>query len=149
MDSNRLVIEAQLEIFRPAKAIFEAIVDPDHMASYFISRGDKRLDGEETVTWEWDDHQAKLKISPSEIVPFSKVSFTWEATNAPTNVEISLTDLDDNSGTMVKVTESEWENNPEGIGYYNGNTQGWMHMLCCLKAYLEFGINLRKGKKPE
>ncbi|ALO24786.1 hypothetical protein LEP1GSC137_2235 [Leptospira borgpetersenii str. Noumea 25] len=25
------------------------------------------------------------------------------------------------------------------------NCQGWMNMSCCLKAYLEYGINLRKG----
>ena len=24
-------------------------------------------------------------------------------------------------------------------------TQGWMHFLCCMKAYLEHGINLRKS----
>jgi len=25
------------------------------------------------------------------------------------------------------------------------NSQGWMNMACCLKAWLEYGINLRKG----
>ena len=26
-----------------------------------------------------------------------------------------------------------------------GNAGGWMHMMCSLKAYLEYGINLRAG----
>jgi hypothetical protein len=26
-----------------------------------------------------------------------------------------------------------------------GNTEGWANFLACLKAYLEYGINLRKG----
>lgn len=26
-----------------------------------------------------------------------------------------------------------------------GNTDGWANFLACLKAYLEYGINLRKG----
>jgi hypothetical protein len=26
-----------------------------------------------------------------------------------------------------------------------GQVEGWTHFLCCLKAYLEYGINLRTG----
>jgi hypothetical protein len=26
-----------------------------------------------------------------------------------------------------------------------GNAGGWMHMMCCMKGYLEHGINLRAG----
>lgn len=29
-----------------------------------------------------------------------------------------------------------------GVHY---NTEGWANFLACLKAYLEYGINLRKG----
>jgi len=32
-----------------------------------------------------------------------------------------------------------------GIQWFGGNTEGWANFLACLKAYLEFGINLRKG----
>lgn len=32
---------------------------------------------------------------------------------------------------------------PEFDGY--GNCGGWMHMMCCLKAHIEYGINLRTG----
>lgn len=28
---------------------------------------------------------------------------------------------------------------------YFGNCQGWTQMLCALKGYLEYGINLREG----
>ena len=32
-----------------------------------------------------------------------------------------------------------------GLHWFGGNTEGWANFLACLKAYLEFGINLRKG----
>ena len=32
----------------------------------------------------------------------------------------------------------------EGSGKME-NTEGWANFLACLKAYLEYGINLRKG----
>ncbi len=59
-------------------------------------------------------------------------------------VEIILTDKKNNS-TLVTVTEKEMENNEAGIKWLKGNTEGWANFLACLKAYLEFGINLRKG----
>ena len=47
--------------------------------------------------------------------------------------------------TVVHINESGWPPDAEGIANCVRQTQGWMHMLCCLKAWLEHGINLRKG----
>ena len=35
--------------------------------------------------------------------------------------------------------------NEAGIKQLMGQTEGWANFLACLKAYLEYGINLRKG----
>lgn len=32
-----------------------------------------------------------------------------------------------------------------GICWLKSNTEGWANFLTCLKAYLEYGINLRQG----
>ena len=32
-----------------------------------------------------------------------------------------------------------------GLAWLKGNTEGWANFLACLKAYVEHGINLRKG----
>jgi hypothetical protein len=37
------------------------------------------------------------------------------------------------------------DNDQAGINWLKGNTEGWANFLACLKAYLEYGINLRKG----
>ncbi|RRN77607.1 ATPase, partial [Pseudoxanthomonas sp. SGD-10] len=49
------------------------------------------------------------------------------------------------NATVVTVTEKEMPNNPEGINWLKGNTEGWANFLACLKAFTEYGINLRKG----
>jgi uncharacterized protein YndB with AHSA1/START domain len=59
-------------------------------------------------------------------------------------VEITLVPQKDGS-TLVKITEREMENDETGINWLKGNTEGWANFLACLKAYLEYGINLRKG----
>jgi len=37
------------------------------------------------------------------------------------------------------------KNDDVGINWLKSNTEGWANFLACLKAYLEYGINLRKG----
>jgi hypothetical protein len=59
-------------------------------------------------------------------------------------VEIKLT-LRRLKSTLVTITEKSRENNESGIKWLKGNTEGWANFLACLKAYLEYGINLRKG----
>jgi hypothetical protein len=59
-------------------------------------------------------------------------------------VEISLSSRE-NGSTVVTVTEKGMNNDEAGINWLKGNTEGWANFLACLKAYLEYGINLRKG----
>jgi len=46
---------------------------------------------------------------------------------------------------MVQVSESGWRDDPKSIRQSYSNAGGWMHMMLCLKGYLEYGINLRAG----
>jgi hypothetical protein len=55
-----------------------------------------------------------------------------------------LEKISDNQ-TLVKLTEGKIEANEAGIKWYGENSGGWMNFLDCLKAYTEYGINLRKG----
>jgi uncharacterized protein YndB with AHSA1/START domain len=47
--------------------------------------------------------------------------------------------------TLVSVAEEGWRETETGLRASYGNCQGWMQMLCALKAYKEHGINLREG----
>jgi hypothetical protein len=48
-------------------------------------------------------------------------------------------------GVFVTVIEGNKDLNDAGIKWLAGNTAGWANFLACLKAWLEYGINLRKG----
>ncbi len=45
----------------------------------------------------------------------------------------------------MTITERSRANDEEGIKWLKENTAGWANFLACLKAYLEYEINLRKG----
>jgi hypothetical protein len=47
--------------------------------------------------------------------------------------------------TVVLVKESKFNDDSSGIIQALGQTEGWANFLACLKAYLEYDINLRKG----
>jgi len=144
LDGGRLEVKAALQISKPVDRVFEAIVDPAEMTNYFISRSSGRLIEGEQVTWGFPEFEADFPITVDKVVKDSFVSFHWEVDGEMLHVEITLSPVDGGS-TIVTITEKSRENDEAGILWLRGNTAGWANFLACLKAYLEYGINLRKG----
>ncbi len=86
-----------------------------------------------------------MPVNVLKLVPNEFISFEWKgAKDKKLLVEIGLTEVSKTS-TLVKITEGKMEADEMGIQWFGGNTEGWANFLACLKAYLEYGINLRKG----
>ena len=136
--------KAKLIINKPIKEVFNAIIDPTKLCLYFTSTASAPLVEGLTTTWRWADVEDAYVINVRKVEEDKFISFTWIATDTNSLVEITVTSIDANS-TLVNIIETGWELNAQGVEYVNRQTGGWMHMLCCLKAFLEFGINLRKG----
>jgi uncharacterized protein YndB with AHSA1/START domain len=85
-----------------------------------------------------------VPIRVQEVIRDKYISYYWDADGQALLVEITLAPYDTNA-TVVTVTEKSRENDEKGIAWLKGNTEGWANFLACLKAYLEYGINLRKG----
>jgi uncharacterized protein YndB with AHSA1/START domain len=45
----------------------------------------------------------------------------------------------------VTITESGWKDDEAGRKASYANCEGWTEMLACLKAWMEYGIQLHKG----
>lgn len=52
---------------------------------------------------------------------------------------------DDPNTTVVAINEAKFPMDHAGVKRAMGQTAGWTYTLACLKAYLQFGINLRLG----
>ncbi|MDB5245873.1 MAG: hypothetical protein JWQ40_267 [Segetibacter sp.] len=145
MSVQQLVIKTALKVLKPISQVFDAIVDPSHMSHYFISKSSGPMEEGKIVTWQFPEFETKFPVRVDKIETNKYISFYWRGTEAiETKVEISLTLKEDDS-TFVSITEQGRDNDEEGIRWLTGNTQGWANFLACLKAYLEYGINLRKG----
>jgi len=139
-----LEIKAALQIQKPAHEVFEAIVDPVKMSNYFISKGSGRMEAGKEIRWRFPEFDFEFPIKVEKIETDRYISYHWEADKLDLLVEISLAAAPLDS-TLVTVTEKSRENNDAGINWLKQNTEGWANFLACLKAYLEYGINLRKG----
>lgn len=141
-----LKFEVQLKIRKPLAAVFEAVVDPGKLSRYFVQRASGPLATGTTVRWKFAELDGEFDVVVREVSPKERIVFEWEATERGynTRVEMLFKALDAGS-TMVQIRESGWKENEKGLESSYGNCGGWMHMACCLKAFLEYDINLRAG----
>ena len=97
-----------------------------------------------TIMWRFPEFDMEFPVRVGKIEKNKYISFYWDVDGIELLTEITLTQRANNS-TLVSITEKSRENDEAGIKWLMGNTEGWANFLACLKAYLEYGINLRKG----
>jgi uncharacterized protein YndB with AHSA1/START domain len=137
----KLTAKATIQIQKPIEEVFEGIVNPEKMTKYFISKSSGRMEPGKELIWEFPEFPESFPVKEIKVETYRSVSFVWDE---GTQVNISLEALPDNS-TLVKVTEGGKEYNVQNLQWVIGNTEGWSNFLACMKAYLEYGIQLRKG----
>ena len=147
-------------IAKPVDEVFDAVVDPAKLSAYFTTGGaEGRLETGATVQWDFADFPGAFPVHVIEVVKDERIVLEWQASEgeAPnveggelvdadyrTRVTMSFKALDDGR-TLVEIAEEGWRENQAALGASYGNCQGWAQMLCALKAWLEYGINLREG----
>lgn len=144
MENRALEIEAAIQIRKSPDEVFDAIVDPSKMSCYFISRGSGPMETGKVIMWKFPEFEMEFPIRVTGVEKDKYVSFYWEVDGLDLLVEINLTLRGDGS-TVVRVSEKSRQCDDAGLKWLQGNSEGWANFLACLKAYLEYGINLRKG----
>lgn len=149
-------MELRFEVFghisRPVSEVFEAVVDPKQISSYFTTGGALgRLEEGATVSWDFHDFPGAFPVEVVEVVPERRVVLVWGGgeRGARTRVTIRFEPVSPDR-TLVSIAEEGWPSTPEGLKASYGNCMGWSQMLCAMKAWVEHGLNLREGmyKQP-
>jgi len=144
MKDQKLEINTSIQVLKPVSEVFEAIVNPELMSNYFISKSTGRMEEGRVLMWRFPEFDMEFPIRVGKTEKDKYISYYWEVDGTELFVEMNLTSRNKNA-TVVNITEKSRENDEAGIKWFGGNTQGWANFLACLKAYLEYGINLRKG----
>lgn len=146
MKPKKLTILTKIQIAESREKVFHTVSNARDLSKFFVSEASLNLETGNHVIWkfpEFKSMQVKVKVikadSPEIIV------LNWEgAENHITTVTFMFTAIG-NGQTLLAIKEEEMLNNEHGIAWLARNTEGWANFLASLKAYLEYGINLRKG----
>ena len=144
MTAQNLTINVAMQIQKPIHEVFEAIVNPEKMTNYFISESTGKMEEGKNLIWKFPEFDFECPVRVGKIEKDQYISYYWENSGKELLVEITLAESL-NGSTLVSISEKEMENNEDGLKWLSGNSFGWSNFLACLKAYLEYGINLRKG----
>lgn len=145
-----LGFQVQMKIQKPVSEVFDAVQNPEKLSSYFTNGGaSARLTEGATVDWAFADNpgdeKMKFPVTVQSVVPNETIVLEWQgAPTHNTRVEINFKNAG-NDATIVSISESGWKDGQEELDRSYMNCQGWSQMLSALKAYVEYGINLRKG----
>lgn len=146
-----LKFNVSARVSKPIAQVFEAVADPKQLSGYFTTGGAKgRIETGATVSWDFHDFPGAFPVNIIKAEKNREIVLQWQANESgadagyKTTVTMTFEDLGDER-TLVTITEEGWRETPAGLAASYGNCQGWSQMLCALKAYLEYGINLREG----
>jgi uncharacterized protein YndB with AHSA1/START domain len=135
--------QAFIQVQKSPEEVFEAIINPEKMQHYFAFSSETLASGK-TVEWWFPEFPDRFPVVVKDIKPYSYINFDWSGGIKDMFVEIKLEAQNDGS-TVVRIHEHQMDFTPEGVEQALQQTGGWANFLACLKAYLEYGIHLRKG----
>lgn len=141
---QELEIKCAMQIQKPIHEVFEAIIIPEKMSNYFISQSTGIMEEGKNLIWKFPEFDFECPVKVQKVEKDKYISFYWENSGVDLLVEITLSEKENNS-TLVSISEKSMENNEAGLKWLSENSFGWSNFLACLKAYLEYNINLRKG----
>lgn len=144
MNTADFEIKTNIQISKPAAEVFEAIVDPEKMSNYFLSHGSAWLEEGKQVMWSFPEFEGEYPVNVKEVEINKRIALTWDVEGIPFLVEMILTPRGDNATKLTVIEKSTAAEEPS-LQWLKNNTEGWANFSACLKAYLEYGINLRKG----
>ena len=142
-----LKFKVYMKIQKPVEEVFAAVYDPEKISQYFTTGGSTGpLEAGTTVNWSWHDYPGSYPVKVIESVKNERIVIEWEVAGGGYDTRTEFTfESCGPSETLVNIIESGWTDDEAGLKASYGNCFGWTQVLCCLKAYVEYGINLRKG----
>lgn len=143
---EKLEIKTGIQVIKPVSEVFETVVDPEKMKNYFISKSSGRMEEGVTLTWRFPEMEIEFSVTIDKVIKDQYISYHWDGAmdGEQTLVEMNFRETDTGT-TFISITEKSKPNNEAGIKWLKSNTEGWANFLACLKAWMEYGVHLRKG----
>jgi uncharacterized protein YndB with AHSA1/START domain len=119
-----LKAQATIQIQKPIKEVFEAIVNPAMMTNYFISESTGRMEDGAILNWKFPEFpEMDCPVKQIKTEPNKSVSFVWDP---ETVVHILLTEQADKSVVVTVEARSEHR----GMGQFSRLHESLVRIRC-------------------
>lgn len=140
---EKIKFTVAVRIAKPIEEVFKAFTDNEILSSYFVTAASAPIKAVgDKITWSWGEH--KTDITVTEFEENKKVSFTWPAYKVDYELNCTFEFETVDGKTRVVVTEEGWKDDEAGINSSLMNNAGWKDMLLSMKAWVMYGVDLRK-----
>src|SRR4051794_26355306 len=107
-------VNVRERILRPVNQVFAAVVDPDQMSQYFISKGSGRLETGKDVIWEFADVGTSVKIHVLEVIADKLIVYESRALGDVMRTTIRF-EGEGSEATVVTITDASFPLTEEGV----------------------------------
>lgn len=140
---EKIKFTVAVRIDKPVAEVFKAFTDNSAITKYFVSTASAPIKAAgDKITWSWGEHKTDINIT--EFEENKKIAFTWPGYKVDYDIDVVVIFEEIDGKTRVSVTEEGWKTDEEGIGGSHLNNAGWKDMLLSLKAWVMYGVDLRK-----
>lgn len=138
--------QVHTKIRKPVSEVFDAVVDPQKMGSYFATGGvSASMKEGSTVTWRFLEFSGSQSARVKKLVEDKEIVLDWlQEEGQTTEVMITFEELGPQE-TLVSIKHSGYREDETGLKDSYAHCEGWTVMLSSLKGYLEYGINIGQG----
>src|ERR1041384_1659975 len=148
MPNNDSFVHQTVTIKSSPEVVFKALTQADELIRWFPTRveSDPRPGGKFEFSWEFANanENGSQQGEYVEVLPNSKLSYTWTAESIPTLVTFHLTEA--NGETTIELDHSSLQPGADHEKLHEMHVNQWGFFLMNLKSYLETGMDLRKEK---
>jgi uncharacterized protein YndB with AHSA1/START domain len=135
--------EVRATVDRALEEVFDYVVEPELLSSYFTSASSGPLEEGADVRWEWPDGQSET-VHVETVERNRKIVLTWPAFRVKTVTRVTMTfEAQGPERATLTIAESGWGEGDDQLASAFEHCAGWQHMVLCLKARLKFGVDLR------
>ena len=129
-------------IRKSREEVFQAIVDPATLITYFPKTSSGFFEEGVTVLWTWDHESAEFAVD--RVIPNERIEGHWQAYGVDYDVTTLFEFTTRSDGiTVVTISESGFYDDEKGHIASYAQCSGWTDFLLCLRARLEHNIDLR------
>ncbi|HAX49986.1 MAG TPA: SRPBCC domain-containing protein [Ignavibacteria bacterium] len=140
---EKIKFTVAVRIDKPIAEVFRAFTDDAAITKYFVTSASAPIKAAgDKITWSWGEHKTDINIT--EFEENKKITFTWPGYKVDYDINVTFIFEEVDGKTRVSVTEEGYKNDDDGITSSFMNNAGWKDMLLSLKAWVMYGVDLRK-----